>query len=189
MESEARWNRWNTKNGGPIVVPNTTGIGTHGHNFCIMDELPPAPTTARFYYRFVDCIGFGSCDVCYRIGPQNHICLHCCVSEGMELGSCFVCNHRGPAWEDCQWCEGGRCLVSGYGECNNEDCEWYGPLGHGCSDCGEGVFTPVPLSHLFSNSAEVTLQVALPTTVAVDITTTTTTVVNTGDIRSSYEQG
>ncbi len=63
-----------------------------------------------------------------------------------------------------QWCERGQCLVSGYGVCNNKDCEWKGPLDQDCSHCGEGVFAPVPLSHLFSNSAKVILNVVLPTT-------------------------
>jgi hypothetical protein len=128
-----------------------------------MNDLPALPSTARFYYRFVDSVGFGSCDGCYRIGPVNHLCLHCCVSEGMELGSCFVCHHGGPAWEDCQWCARGRCFVTGYGECDSEDCDWNGPLGQPCSNCRDGVYAPIAY-HLFSNSAEVTLQVVLPST-------------------------
>ena len=127
-----------------------------------MDDSPPP--TPRYVYRFVDSIGFGSCNGCNAIGPEGHLCLRCCVLEGMVLGSCNVCHHGGPAWEACQWCRRGRCLVSGYGECNNEDCEVNGTLGDPCSDCGEGSYAPVPLSHLFSNSAEVHLHVALPTT-------------------------
>jgi hypothetical protein len=127
-----------------------------------MANLPTLPSTARFYYRFVDSIGFGSCDGCNRIGPERHLCLHCCVSEGMELGYCNVCHHAGAAWEECDWCRRGRCLVNGYGECNSEDCDWKGPLGQPCGDCGEGVFEPIPISHLFSNAAEVTLQVVVP---------------------------
>ena len=129
-----------------------------------MEVLPPLPATAHYYYRFVDTIGFGSFDGCYRIGPLGHLCLHCCVSEGMVLGSCFVCHHGGPAWEVCLWCKRGRCLVSGYGECNNEDCDWNGPLDQPCDDCGESVFGPVPPGRLFHNSAEVVLKVVLPTT-------------------------
>ena len=128
-----------------------------------MENNPSLPATARYYYRFVDSIGFGSCDGCNRIGPVNHLCLHCCVSEGMMLGSCFVCHHGGPAWEVCQWCEHGRCLVGGYGVCNDEECEKFGPLNLPCSDCRQGIFVPLPHGSMFSNSAEVILKVVLPT--------------------------
>jgi hypothetical protein len=119
-------------------------------------------TTARFYYRFVDSVGFGSCDNCYGIGPRNHLCLRCCVSEGMVVGSCFVCHHKGPAWEGCQWCEYGRCLVSGYGSC--DVCEEYGTLGSTCENCGDGVVEPIPVDLLLDSAAEVNLQVVTPTT-------------------------
>ena len=138
-----------------------------------MNELPIILTRATFYYRFVDSVGFGSCDGCYGIGPVNHICLHCCISEGMELGSCLVCYHRGPAWETCQWCERGHCVVSGYGECNNEECEWEGALGEQCSNCGDGSFVPVEPTHLCSNAAEVTLLVPVPSTVTGGIASST----------------
>ena len=130
-----------------------------------MDELPPLPATARYYFRFLDTIGFGSCDGCSRIGPRNHLCLHCCVSEGMVLGSCYVCHHGGPAWEACQWCVQGRCVLGGYGRCNDEECEYYGPLGGTCLECGQGICETLSVDDLHSNSAEVRLRVLLPTTV------------------------
>jgi hypothetical protein len=107
-----------------------------------MDDLPPLPRTPRYYFRFVDSVGFGSCDGCYRIGPVNRLCLNCCVSEGMTLGACFVCHHGGPAWEDCHWCERGRYLAPGYGRC--PECDWYGPGGDDCHNCGDGIFVPLP---------------------------------------------
>jgi len=143
---------------GHLVIVNPKNPDT------TMDELPPMPSTARYYFRFLDTIGFGSCNGCSRIGPRDHLCLHCCVSEGMELGSCHVCHHGGPAWEMCQWCAHGRCLVGGYGVCNDEDCEYYGPLNQSCSECGHGVFVPLTVDSLFCNSAEVVLKVVLPTT-------------------------
>jgi hypothetical protein len=107
-----------------------------------MVELPPLPSTARFHFRFVDTIGFGSCDGCYRIGAVDHLCLHCCVSEGMTLGSCFVCSHDGPAWESCDWCRDGRFLPPGHGQC--VECEYYGTVGEECHNCENGVFAPIP---------------------------------------------
>jgi hypothetical protein len=107
------------------------------------DKMAETPTasTPRYYFRFVDTIGFGSCDACYRIGPVNHLCLHCCVAEGMTLGACFVCQHEGPVWEECQWCERGRCLDPGYGQC--QECEWHGTVGDECRNCEDGFFTPL----------------------------------------------
>jgi hypothetical protein len=107
-----------------------------------MVDLPPLTETPRYYFRFVDSIGFGSCDGCYRIGPVNRLCLDCCVSEGMTLGACFVCHHGGPAWEGCHWCERGRYLAPGYGQCR--ECDWHGPGGEDCHNCDDGVFAPIP---------------------------------------------
>ena len=119
-----------------------------------MDEHHLA-STPRYYFRFVDTIGFGSCDACYRIGPVNHVCLHCCISEGMTLGSCFVCHHEGPVWEECQWCERGRCLAPGYGQCR--ECEWHGTVGDECRNCEDGIFTPLSVSG--SDSSNVLLDI------------------------------
>jgi hypothetical protein len=107
-----------------------------------MVDLPPLPGTPRYYFRFVDSVGFGSCDGCYRIGPVNRLCLKCCVSEGMTVGACFVCHHGGPAWESCHWCERGRYLAPGYGQC--PECECYGPGGDDCQDCGDVFVVPIP---------------------------------------------
>ena len=59
--------------------------------------------------------------------------------------------------------------MSGYGVCNDEDCDWQDPLGEQCSECGVGVFAPVPLDSLCSNAAEVVLNVVLPTFVVEDV--------------------
>ena len=121
------------------------------------DNMATPSATPRYYFRFVDTIGFGSCDACYRIGPVNHLCLHCCVSEGMTIGPCFVCHHAGPVWEECQWCERGRCLAPGYGQCR--ECEWHGIVGEECQNCGDGFFTPLSASGSGSDSSNVLLDI------------------------------
>ena len=73
---------------------------------------------------------------------MNHLCLHCCASEGMVLGTCFVCQHDGPAWEKCHWCERGLSIPPGSGQCR--ECGWYGVVGDNCTGCDDDVYAPIP---------------------------------------------
>jgi hypothetical protein len=141
-----------------------------GHKIFAMEEPAPVPTTARFYFRFVDRVGFGSCDGCYQIGPVDHLCLHCCVSEGMTLGSCFVCMNDGPAWEQCHWCKQGRYLPPGYGQCC--ECEWHGIVGEACQNCEDGLFTQLAVNSR-SDSSNVVLDIIVAAELEADEDTTT----------------
>ena len=102
-----------------------------------MNELQPLPSSARYWYRFEDTIELGSCDGCNRTGPEDRLCLDCCVSEGMVIGACYGCNNDGPIWENCHWCLQGRYVSADYGVC---ECDWYGPVGAECTNCEDGVF-------------------------------------------------
>jgi hypothetical protein len=112
--------------------------------YTTMDNLPPLTPTARFYFRFVDSIGFDSCDTCYQTGPVDHFCLKCCFSEGMTLGSCFVCHNGGPVWEYFHWCKRGHALPPVHGQCHK--CKYHGILGKHCNNCDDGTFLPVSTS-------------------------------------------
>jgi hypothetical protein len=95
------------------------------------------PLTAEYRYHFVDHIGFGTCDSCGQEGPRNKLCLHCCVSEGMILGVCFVCLHKGRVWDGCEWCDSGQYMAPVFGMCTS--CEYRGPSGEVCQ-CDDGVY-------------------------------------------------
>jgi hypothetical protein len=98
---------------------------------------PKIPTSPHFRFGFVDHLGFGSCDNCNQEGPVNRLCLRCCVAEGMILGICFVCSHKGPVWYECDWCEAGEHMPPVFGMCDN--CEKRGPGGKAC-ECGDGTY-------------------------------------------------
>jgi hypothetical protein len=93
------------------------------------------------YYRYimVDTRGLGSCRNCYNIGPVDMICLDCCVkAQGVTLGQCFACPHRGPVWEACEWCKEGQNLPPVYGIC--DVCDHRGEVGDECESCGDGKY-------------------------------------------------
>jgi hypothetical protein len=85
-------------------------------------EPTPDPTV-----RFVQVLGVkppkGICIPCQREGWIGEFCYYCCRKAGMDMGTCFVCEDKGPIDT---WCQ--DCGEAPYEERTN--------IGH-CPRCGE----------------------------------------------------